>query len=144
MRLYPVKLVRDGDTFLATFPHFPGATFGASKEEATLRSQSALVTVLAGMVSKGLHIPEPPAVRDGQRSVKLPVVIEAKLDLYRQWRRLKISKAELGRRLNLKPPQVDRLLDLNHRSTLEAVEKALEKLGRSIEITFHNAKKKVA
>ena len=47
----------------------------------------------------------------------------------------KVTKTELARRLGVNRPQVDRLVDLLHRSKIEQVEHALRVLGQRIELT---------
>jgi antitoxin HicB len=51
----------------------------------------------------------------------------------------KITKAALGRLLKLHPPQVERLLDLNHSSRFEALEAALRALGKQVMVTLKPA-----
>ncbi|MCJ2069885.1 hypothetical protein MKK75_13960 [Methylobacterium sp. J-030] len=50
-----------------------------------------------------------------------------------------IRKADLLRRLNVHPPQVDRLLDLDHESRLDQIEAALSACGREIVVTTRAA-----
>jgi antitoxin HicB len=50
-----------------------------------------------------------------------------------------VGKAELGRRLDVALPQIDRLLDLRHNSRLDAIERALAMLGRSMTIVVQMA-----
>ena len=40
-----------------------------------------------------------------------------------------IGKLELARRLNWRLPQVDRVVDINHRSRLDAMDAALRAVG---------------
>jgi antitoxin HicB len=44
------------------------------------------------------------------------------------------SKADLARRLGVHPPQIDRLLDLDHDSRLDQIENAARALGREMHI----------
>ena len=45
-----------------------------------------------------------------------------------------VGKAALARRLGVALPQIDRLLDPRHASRLDAIERALAALGRSLMI----------
>ncbi|WP_328825101.1 hypothetical protein [Pseudomonas palmensis] len=54
----------------------------------------------------------------------------------------KVTKTELARWLGMKRPQVDRLVDLLHRSKIEQVEHALQVLGQRIELSVVAAEKK--
>jgi antitoxin HicB len=51
----------------------------------------------------------------------------------------KVGKAALARRLGVALPQVDRMLDLRHQSRLDAIERALAALGRSLTIVVKAA-----
>jgi antitoxin HicB len=54
-------------------------------------------------------------------------------------RKSKIGKAALAKRLGVALPQIDRLLDLRHQSRLDALECALDALGRSLTIVVRSA-----
>jgi hypothetical protein len=58
------------------------------------------------------------------------------MELYDVMRRTKVSKSELARRLDVHPPQVDRLLDVYHPSRLDQLERAFEVLGERMLIAF--------
>lgn len=45
-----------------------------------------------------------------------------------------VGKAALAKRLDVALPQIDRMLDLRHRSRLDAIERAFAALGREMEI----------
>jgi antitoxin HicB len=73
------------------------------------------------------------------RIVRLPPLTVAKVELYRAVRAAGVSKAELGRRLGWHGPQVDRLFDLNHRSRIEHLDRALRAIGKRLEIKVADA-----
>jgi antitoxin HicB len=50
-----------------------------------------------------------------------------------------VGKAALAKRLGWHLPQIDRLLDLNHASKLDAIEAALAAMGRNLEIKVMKA-----
>lgn len=45
-----------------------------------------------------------------------------------------LGKAALARKLGVALPQIDRLLNLKHHSRMDAVERALAALGRSLKV----------
>jgi antitoxin HicB len=51
----------------------------------------------------------------------------------------KVGKAALAKRLGVALPQIDRLLDLRHHSRLDAIERALAALNRSLAIVVKAA-----
>ena len=81
----------------------------------------------------------PSVPRRGQRLVALPAIIAAKLELYRVMQETKTRKAELARKLGVHGPQVDRLLDLDHKSQLDQIEAAARAIGREIHIELRPA-----
>ncbi len=49
-----------------------------------------------------------------------------------------LKKTDLARLLACHMPQIDRLLDLNHESRLEQLERALAAIGRYVVIEVHD------
>jgi antitoxin HicB len=82
-------------------------------------------------------IPTPRA--SGSDYVELPALSTAKVALYQAMRAEGVGKAALARRLGIALTQVDRLLDLGHHSRLDALERALAALGRSLTLTVEMA-----
>ncbi len=139
MDRYPVVVERDGVTFVAGFPDVPQAhTVGRTKAAALARAGAALETAFAALMGDRKEIPRPSLAR-GRLTVVLPPLSAAKVGLYRAMRQAGVSKAELGRRLDWHPPQVDRLLDLRHASRLDQIERALECLGKRLAIEVQSA-----
>ena len=141
MLRYPVKLTRDdNDTLLVTAPDLPEvATFGKDEADALLRARDAVATALQGRISDRKDIPVPSVAKRGQRLVALPVIVAAKLALYRAMVESNTRKADLARKLGVHAPQVDRLLDLDHDSRLDQIEKAARVLGHEIHIELRPA-----
>lgn len=130
---YSVTLTQDdNDTVLVTFPDVEGAvTFGDTIEEALTRAPEALATILEAYIKDRRPIP-PPSARRTKYRVTVPALIEAKIRLYEAMRAAKVGKAELGRRLDWHPPQVDRLLAMTHGSKLDQLEAAFGALGKRL------------
>ena len=129
---YPVKLTRDdNETFLVTFPDVPEAvTFGDTREEALARAQDAFATAVEALMKDRREIP-PPSRRIG-RTIEIPTLMAAKIELYRTMRAQRVGKAELGRRLDWHLPQVDRLLAMKHGSQLDQLESAFRAMGKRV------------
>ncbi len=128
MLAYPVRLEPDdNDTFLVTSPDFPElTTFGDDQDEALARAVDALEEAIAARMYDGKDIPPP---SQGVNCAVLPTLIAAKAMLYQGMRQQGIGKLELARRLNWRLPQVDRVVDINHRSRLDAMDAALRAVG---------------
>ncbi len=140
MLRYPVKLQRDTNgTILVGFPDVPEAhTFGQNREEALTRAVDALETALMGYIEDRQPVPRPTPIKRGPY-VALPALTEGKLALYSTMRAGRITKTELAKRLNCHLPQVDRLLDLRHRSRLDQLEAAFRALGKRLSVEIQDA-----
>ena len=141
MLTYPIKLTRDTNgTLLVTAPDFPEVTtFGVDRADALLRAVDAIATAIQGRISDGEDIPRPSTAKRRQKSVALPALLWAKLELYRVMRQTGTRKAELARRLKVHAPQIDRLLDLDHESRLDQIERAARAMGRELHIELRPA-----
>ncbi|HEX5795012.1 MAG TPA: hypothetical protein VFY19_04165, partial [Geminicoccaceae bacterium] len=69
----------------------------------------------------------------------LPALARAKVLLYRAMREVGAGRSELARQLGWQVAQVDRLLDLNHSSSLDQIETALAALGKRLDIRMSDA-----
>ena len=136
---YPVTLrPDDNDTILVTFPDVDGAvTFGATIAEALARAPEALATILEAYIKDRRPIP-PPSSRRSKYRVTVPALVAAKIALYEAMRGAKVGKAELGRRLDWHPPQVDRLLAMTHGSKLDQLEAAFRALGKRLVVAVED------
>lgn len=136
---YGVVLTPDhNDTLLVTAPDLPEVvTFGEDREDALARAVDAIESALMGRMADRDVIPEPGA--DAPDHVGLPALSVAKIALYRAMKSEGVGKAALAKRLGVALPQVDRLLDLRHQSRLDALERALAALHRSLIITVSKA-----
>jgi antitoxin HicB len=136
MLRYPVKLTPDDNgTLLVIAPDLPEvSTFGEDTADALVRAADAIATALQGRISTRQRIPVPSPPRRGQRLVRLPVIVAAKLELHRAIMETKTRKSDLARKLGVPAAQVDRLLDLDHKSQLDQIEAAARAIGREFHI----------
>jgi antitoxin HicB len=126
---YPVDLEPDEGTILATFPDFPGATFGEDEGDALLRAVDLLESAFMGIIEDREPVPTP-SPANGRPLVSPTLLVALKISVYeamsaRGWR-----KADLARALARDPRQIDRLLDPRHASTLQQLEAALAACGK--------------
>ena len=140
MLAYPIRLEDDGGAVLATSPDFPElTTFGDDAEEALLRAVGALLEAIAARMHDRKEIPLPsPADDSCARCAILPTLTSVKAMLYNEMKSKGVGKAELARRLGWHMPQVDRVLDLHHRSRLDQLEAAMGALGRRLHVTLES------
>jgi len=137
---YRVILEREKGLVNVYFPDVPGAqTFGDDEQEALARAVDALETMFMGLIECREDIPRPRAPKRGEKTITLPALTVAKLELYQAMRAAGVGKAELARRLNCHLPQIDRLLDLAHASRLDQLEQAFAALGKRLEVAIQDA-----
>ena len=128
MLAYPIHLdPDDNDTLLATSPDFPElVTFGDDRDDALTHAVDALEEAIAARMYDSEDIPPP---SQGADCAVLPTHISAKVMLYQRMREQGLGKAKLARRLGWTLTQVDRAVDINHRSRLDDMDVALRAVG---------------
>jgi antitoxin HicB len=134
---YPVKLTRDKKSggYVVTFPDIPEAiTQGENKEEALQMAQDALETALDFYFDDQRPIPKPSRKKRGQYIVQLPLSIAAKVLLLNEMIRQRVRPAELARRLQTTPQEVNRLTDIHHSTKIDGIAVAMKALGKTLEI----------
>lgn len=132
MLAYPIVLEDDDGTLLATCPDFPEmTTFGNDREDALSRASDALEEAIAARIHDRKDIPAP---TQGDEYAILPSLTTAKVLLYQAMRDAGIGKAELARRLGWHLPQVDRVLDIRHKSRLDQMDAALAAIGVRLDV----------
>ena len=133
MLAYPITLEDDDGILLATSADFPElTTFGDDREEAIARAAHALEEAIAARIHDRRDIPTPSR---GEAYAVLPTLTSVKVMLYQGMREQGVGKAELARRLGWHMPQVDRVLDVQHRSRLDQMDAALGAIGRQLHVT---------
>ena len=133
MLAFPITLRPDDETLLVTSVDFPElTTFGDDLEEAIARAVDALEEAIAARIHDRKEIPSPSA---GETYAVLPTLTSVKVMLYQGMMEQGIGKAELARRLGWHLPQVDRALDIQHKSRLDQMDAALGAIGRRLHVT---------
>ena len=133
---YPVNLeVAEEGGFVVTFPDIPEAiTQGEDKEDALRHAVDALESALEFYFDARRKVPAPSKPRRGQSVVELPASVAAKVLLLNEMIAQKVRPAELARRLQVKPQEVTRLIDLRHTSKIDGIAGALKALGKTLEM----------
>lgn len=132
---YPVIVHCEAGSFWISCPDIPEmASAGDTVDEALFDAVDALESALSLYVDRRVAIPLPSPHACDQVLVRLPALTAAKAALWNTMIAQKVAKTELARRLGVNRPQVDRLVNLLHRSKIEQVEHALHVLGQRIEL----------
>lgn len=131
--------MQNDGSILVSFPDIPEAlTEGETEEEALVLAADCLIAALGGYIGGRRAIPTPSSIH-GSQSIALPALAGAKVALYDAMHRQGISNTGLATRLGVTEGAVRRLLDLDHRSHIGYVEKALQVLGQQLTIATRAA-----
>lgn len=134
--VFPARLAADLEAggYVVTFPDLPEiVTQGNTKGEAIAAAADALEEAIAGRIRREDPIPEP-TQRRFRHPIALAPLMAAKAALYLAAREAGVSRAELARRLEVDPKEVQRLLDPHHPSKLPRLARALAVLGQRLEL----------
>ena len=133
---YPVNLTLTLGKVTVTCPDLPDfSAYGKNAHSAVAAAMEGIEEQLQVCMQNRQPVPMPSRAAPGQQTIDLPPLVVAKVGLYQAMLTQGVRKADLARRLNVHLPQVDRLLDLRHKSKLEQVESALRTMGLRIKLT---------
>lgn len=139
-RFEPDQQKQDGG-FCVTFLDIPNIfTQGDDEQDAQAMAQDALLLMLKHLIATSSPIARPRKHRGKHlRSIALPALAAAKLELYWAFCAAGITKAEFARRLNSPKANVDRLFDFAHHSRWDVMENAFLALGHRLAIEIQPA-----
>lgn len=133
MHGYPVKLRKDGEFILVTFPDIPEAiTYGKNRAEALEMAKEALEVSMDFYFEDQRPVPMPSQPKRGQAIVELPLSVMAKVLLLNEMLRQKVRPIELARRIGTTKQEVNRLTDLKHATKIDRIDVALRALGKKL------------
>lgn len=132
---YPIEIKKGKDgIFVVTLKDFPGATQGMTRNDALANAIDLLETAVAYAIHDKDNIPVPSSAVKGKSTVRPSSLTIAKIQLYREMKQQEVIKAELARRMHCNPRQIDRLLDIHHKSRFDQIDSAFLALGKRLEI----------
>jgi antitoxin HicB len=122
--------------FVVTFRDIPEAIAqGDDEAEAAREAESVLVSAMDFYFEDNRPVPKPSKAKMGERYIRLPASVSAKVLLLNEMLKQKVGPSELARRLGTLPQVVNRLIDLRHTTKIDKVEEALRCLGKRLELT---------
>jgi len=134
---YPVTLTPDtiDGGFTVTFVDIPEAiTQGETVVEALIAAKDALESALDFYFEDKRTVPTPSKVKRGQYIVEIPVSLSAKVLLLNEMIAQNVRPAELARRLNTTPQEVNRLTNVRHTTRIDGISAALQALGKRLDM----------
>ena len=136
MLSYPARIARDGDGFIVSFPDVPEALTGAAtREEALEMAADALTTAMDFYFEDRRAVPAPSAAKRGQVLIDLPPSVGAKVLLLNEMLAQGTRPADLARRMNVRPQEINRLTDLRHPTKIDTIAQAFRALGKRLEMS---------
>lgn len=121
--------------YVVTFRDIPEAiTQGDTLEEARGEAADALLTSMDFYFEDKRPVPAPSKAMKGEELVALSASVSAKILLLNEMLTQKVTPSELARRLNTRPQDVNRIVDLRHTTKIDTIAEALEALGRHLEL----------
>jgi antitoxin HicB len=136
MLSFPVHLeAAEEGGFVVTFPDIPEAiTQGDNRAHALEMAKEALELAMEFYFEDRRPVPAPTKAKRGQPTIELSASLSAKVLLLNEMLAQKVRPAELARRLQMRPQEVTRLIDLRHTSKIDGIAVALKALGKTMEI----------
>lgn len=135
---YPASFKADpSGGFVVTFRDIPEAiTQGDDEHEAMAMAVDALITAMDFYFEDQRKVPLPSAPKRGERLIELPISLSAKVLLLNEMLDQKLRPVDLARRMSVRPQEINRLLNLEHKTKIDTVVDALHALGRRIELVL--------
>lgn len=137
---YPAKLTRDENSYLVTFRDIPEAlTEGDTHEDAIEMGEDALLTAMDFYFEDNRRVPMPSRKQKGEVYISLPMSASTKVMLLNALLEGQISQVELAKRMSLSPQQVTRIVNLEHSTKIDTLEKAFKALGKEMKVAISGA-----
>lgn len=130
---YPVNLEPDSGGFFVSFPDIPEAlTQGDSREDALSMALDALVTAFEFYFEDNRKVPLPSEVTG--EFVDVPLSVASKVLMLNAFIDSSMTQTELANRMGVKKQEITRLFDLKHTTKIDAIQKAMQALGKRLEL----------
>ena len=137
--VFPYVTEADNDSLVVSFPDVPEALTQVDQgEDVHEVVHDCLVTALRSRVQDHEPLPVASPAR-GRAIVSLDALESAKLALYASMRENNLTNVALSKKLGVTEAVVRRLLDLDHRSHIGRIERALAVMGRRLEVSVKAA-----
>ena len=137
MFMYPITLTPDTKEggFVVTFVDIPEAiTQGDTQAQALSAAKDALESALDFYFEDKRAVPPPSKAKRGQHVVELAASLSAKVLLLNEMVTQNVQPAELARRLNTSPQEVNRLTNVKHTTRIDGIAAALHALGKHLDM----------
>lgn len=131
---YNINIQKDDNgEYLATFPDVPEAvTTVDSLDDLQIQALDALISAFDFYIEDKKPIPIPKKIT--KEFVMLPTALTAKVYLYNEWLASNLKKVDIANKMGMKPSNLERLFNFRYRSKIEAIEQAINVLGKHLDV----------
>ncbi|GAB3484357.1 type II toxin-antitoxin system HicB family antitoxin [Azotobacter salinestris] len=137
---YPITAHDEAGHFWSSCPDIPEAhSAGDTIEELLANAVDGICLALTIYVDQVRSIPPASPAGEGQHVVHLPAQAVAKIALWNTMREQGLRVADLARLLEVSHPVASRLVDFDHTSKMEQIERALAALGKRLAVSVEAA-----
>lgn len=135
---YPATFKPDpAGGFVVTFRDLPEAiTQGDDMTEAMDMARDALVTAMDFYFEDQRPVPAPSKPKRGEQLIELSPSISAKVLLLNEMLAQQVRPADLARKMQVLPQEVNRILNLEHKTKIDTIAQALGAMGRRLELSI--------
>lgn len=131
---YDVERDSDG-SYLVSFKDVPEAiTVVYDEKEIEQRALEALVLAFDFYIEDNREIPQ----YTGQSNsvIYLPTATALKVLLHNEFVKSNLKKADIAKKANVAPSNLERVFNFHYKSKIEAIEKVLNCLGRRVDVAL--------
>ena len=121
---------------MVSFPDIPEAlTQGDTREEALAMALDALITAFDFYFEDNQPIPLPSEVTGDY--VEVPLSVASKVLMLNALIESGLTRVELADRIGIKKQEVNRLINLQHSTKIDAIQRAMNALGKQLDFSVH-------
>lgn len=135
---YPATFTPDTEVggFVVTFRDIPEAiTQGDDERDAFEMATDVLLCAMDFYFEDKRQVPLPSKPKKGERLIKLPLSVCAKILLFNEMLSQKERPTDLAKRLGISKQRAKNLLNLHSPTKIDRIEEAMSALGRELELT---------
>lgn len=130
---YPAKFIKEGEHYNISFRDIPEArTRGYHWQDSLNMAEEILLKTMALYFEERRKICLPSEAEEGEVLISLPVSVFAKILLLNELVQQKISNADLARRINLQPQEIQRIVNLRHSTKIDTISRAIAATGKRL------------
>ena len=135
---YPALLKPNNEGgFIVSFRDVPEViTEIWSQEELLSTAQDALLTGIEIYFEKRKQFPMPSALKKGEVAIPLSLTVNAKILLLNTMVEGNIRPSDLAKKMGITPQEVNRVIDLFHKTKKDTIQSAINALGKDFLLTI--------